>query len=375
MKKILSSTVVSVLISLYLANPSYAADSIVKPSFSAEKNFMVGTNVTIIAAQQNSATLTNFKAVVERRIYTWLSKQATCASDDSNRVGAFVVNDITSKALSSTSIAYAIPNNDIAGFYLCTYERLTYSRIGGSINYLLYSERTGALINPYQIDWAALTPKIIIIPPIASATESPAPTESATPTPSTSEVPSPAGYKATFVSEPSIDEPIQTQVKAWNLKGNEFKTRTVKLRLCSDDKCKTVLSTVDVVASATLNDTTAKTFTMSKKLGAVENYVQVVDALTYRNATLAEDKTVRTYSEVKKLITTSVLPSQSPSASAVAKVSATPEVTSEPTSSGSNTTGIAIGVLSTLLVVALVAIFLILRKRKSSDEPESETQF
>ena len=336
---------------------------------------MVGTNVTIIAAQQNSATLTNFKAVVERRIYTWLSRQATCASDDSNRVGAFVVNDITNKALASTSVAYAIPNNDIAGFYLCTYERLTYSRIGGSINYLLYSERTGALINPYQIDWAALTPKIVIIPPIASATESPAPTESATPTPSTSEFPSPAGYKATFVSEPSIDEPIQTQVKAWNLKGNEFKTRTVKLRLCSDDKCKTVLSTVDVVASATLNDTTAKTFTMSKKLGAVENYVQVVDALTYRNATLAEDKTVRTYSEVKKLITTLVLPSQSPSASAVAKVSATPEVTSEPTSSGSNTTGIAIGVLSTLLVVALVAIFLILRKRKSSDEPESETQF
>lgn len=375
MKKILSSTAVSVLISLFLASPSYAADSIVKPSFSAEKNFMVGTNVTIIAAQQNSATLTNFKAVVERRIYTWLSRQATCASDDANRVGAYVVNDITSKGLSSTLIAYAIPNNDIAGFYLCTYERLTYSRVGGTINYLVYSERTGALINPFQVDWAALTPKIVIIPPIASASESPAPTESATPTPSPSELPSPTGFKATFVSEPSIDDPIQTLVKAWDLKGNEFKARTVKIRLCSDDKCKTVLSTVDVVASSTLNEKTAKTFTMSEKLGTVENYVQVVDALTYRNATLTEDKTVRTYSEVKKLITTTVFPSKSPSASAVAVTeSPTPEVTSEPTSSNSSITGIVIGVLAILLVVALVAIFLILRKKKSSDKPEGEVQ-
>ena len=113
---------------------------------------------------------------------------------------------------------------------------------------------------------------------------------------------------------------------------------------------------------------------MSKKLGTIENYVQVVDALTYRNVTLAEDKTVRTYSEVKKLITTSVLPSQSPSDGAAANVTATPEVTSKPASSSANITGIAIGVLSTLLVVALVAIFLILRKRKSSDEPDNQTQ-
>lgn len=363
---------------LFLASPSYAADSIVKPTLSAEKNFMVGSNVTIIAAQQNSATLTNYKSVIERKIYTYLSRQATCASDVNNRVGAIGANDITAKGLSSTSLTYAIPNNDIAGFYFCTYERLTYSRIGGTIAYIVYSERTGALINPFQVDWSALTPKIVIIPPITVASESPAPTESATPTPSPtpSELPSPTGFKATFVSEPSIDDPIQTLVKAWDLKGNEFKARTVKLRLCSDDKCKTVLSTVDVVASNTLNEKTAKTFTMSEKLGTVENYVQVVDALTYRNASLTEDKTVRTYSEVKKLITTTVFPSQSPSATAsvAATESATPEVSAEPTSSSASITGIAIGVLSTLLVVALVAIFLIMRNRKNSDEPKADLQ-
>ena len=109
---------------------------------------------------------------------------------------------------------------------------------------------------------------------------------------------------------------------------------------------------------------------MSEKLGTVENYVQVIDALTYRNATLTEDKTVRTYSEVKKLISTTVFPSQSPVASASASVteSAVPDVSAQATSSSASITGIAIGVLSTLLVVALVAIFFILRKKKSSEE-------
>jgi hypothetical protein len=356
---------------LIFASPSYAADSIVKPSLSAEKNFMVGTNATITAAQQNPATLTSYKNLVERKIYTYLSRQATCSSDANNLVGAINATNITAKGLASTSINYAIPNNDIAGFYLCTYERLTYTRIGVLISYIVYSDRTGALISPFQVDWGAIAPKIVIIPPIAPASESPAPTESATPTPSPSELPSPTGFKATFVSEPSIDDPIQTLVKAWDLKGNEFKARTVKLRLCSDDKCQSVLSTLDVVASSSLNEKTAKTFTMSEKLGTVENYVQVVDALTYRNANLAEDKTVRTYSEVKKLITTKVFPSQSPTASAAPTTeSAAPEVTAE-ASSSSSITGIAIGVLSTLLIVALVAIFLILRKKKGSEETKS----
>lgn len=372
MKKIFSSTAVLVLIGLFLASPSYAADSITAPSFSPEKNYMVGTNVTINAAQQNAANLSNFKAVEIRKLVYFYSKAATCSSNPGYIVGGFTEFDIKASGLNATSKTITIPNNDIAGFYLCSYEMLSFSKTTTNTWTLLYSQRTGALINAFQVDWAAIAPKIIILPPLASASESPAPTESATP--STSEVPSPTGFKATFVSEPSIDEPIQTQVKAWDLKGNEFKSRTVKLRLCSDDKCKTVLSTVDVVASATLNETTAKTFTMSKKLGEIENYVQVIDALTYRNATLAEDKTVRTYSEVKKLITTLASPSQSPSDSAATNVSATPEVSSEPASSSSNITGIAIGVLSTLLVVALIAIFLILRKRKSSDEPKVEEQ-
>lgn len=374
MKKILSSTAVSVLISLFLASPSYAADSITAPSFSPEKNYMVGTNVTIIAAQQNPANLSNFKAVEIRKLVYFYSKVATCSSNPGYIVGNFTEIDIKASGLNTISKTITIPNNDIAGYYLCTYEMLSFSKTTTATWTLLYSQRTGALINAFQVDWSAIAPKIVIIPPIASASESPAPTESATPT--ASELPSPTGFKATFVSEPSIDDPIQTLVKAWDLKGNEFKARTVKLRLCSDDKCKTVLSTVDVVASNTLNEKTAKTFTMSEKLGAIENYVQVVDALTYRNALLTEDKTVRTYSEVKKLITTTVFPSQSPSATAsvAATESATPEFSAEPTSSSASITGIAIGVLSTLLVVALVAIFLIMRNRKNSDEPKADLQ-
>ena len=359
---------------MFFASPSYAADSITAPSFSPAKNFMVGTNVTIVAAQQNSANLSNFKAVEIRKLVYFYSKVSTCSSNPGSIVGGFTEFDIKSSGLNSTSKTITIPNNDIAGYYLCSYEMLSFSKTTTNTWTLLYSERVGAQISAFQIDWAAITPNLVFIPPLADATQTPAPTESATPT--ASELPSPTGFKATFVSDPSIDEPIQTLVKAWDLKGNEFKARTVKLRLCSDDKCKTVLSTVDVVASSTLTEKTAKTFTMSEKLGTIENYVQVVDALTYRNASLTEDKTVRTYSEVKKLITTTVFPSQSPSAtvSAEATESATPEVTAEPASSSASITGIAIGVLSTLLVVALVAIFLILRNRKNSDETKAEIQ-
>ena len=368
MKKILSSLTVSVLISLFLASPSYGADSITAPSFSPEKNFMVGSNVTIVAAQQNPANLSNFKAVEIRKLVYFYSRVATCSSNPGSIVGGFTEFDIKASGLNSTSKSITIPNNDIAGFYLCTFEMLSFSKTTTATWTLLYSQRTGALISAFQVDWSAIAPKIVIIPPIASSSESPAPTASATPT--ASELPSPTGFKATFVKEPSVDEPIQTLVKTWDLKGNEFKARTIKLRLCSDDKCNKVLSTVDVVASNTLNDKTAKTFTMSEKLGTVENYVQVIDALTYRNATLTEDKTVRTYSEVKKLISTTVFPSQSPVASASASVteSAVPDVSAQATSSSASITGIAIGVLSTLLVVALVAIFFILRKKKSSEE-------
>jgi len=368
-KKILASTTVSVLLSLFLSSPSYAADSIAAPSFSPEKNYMVGTNVTIITAQQNPATLSNFKAVEIRKLVYFYSKVATCSSNPGYLVGEFTEIDIKASGLNSTSRTITIPNNDIAGFYLCTYELLSFSKTTTATWTLLYSQRTGALINAFQIDWSAIAPKIIILPPLNVA--SPTPTETASATPS--EVPSPTGFKATYVKEPNIDEPIQTLVKAWDLKGNEFKSRTVKLRLCSDDKCATVLSTVDVVASSSLTEKTAKTFTMNQKLGTVENYVQVVDALTYRNATLSEDKTVRTYSEVKKLITTTVFPSQSPTAVAVTE-SAVPEISSEATSSNASLTGIAIGVLSTLLLVAIVAIFLILRKKRDSAEPKSEVQ-
>lgn len=369
MKKILSSLTVSILISMFFASPSYAADSITAPSFSPEKNFMVGTNVTIVAAQQNPANLSNFKAVEIRKLVYFYSKVATCSSNPGYIVGGFTEFDIKASGLNSASKTITIPNNDIAGFYLCTYEMLSFSKTTTATWTLLYSQRTGALINAFQVDWSAIAPKIVIIPPIASSSESPAPTASATPT--ASELPSPTGFKATFVKEPSVDEPIQTLVKTWDLKGNEFKARTVKLRLCSDDKCQTVLSTVDVAASNTLNEKTAKAFTMSEKLGTVENYVQVVDALTYRNATLNEDKTVRTYSEVKKLITTNVFASQSPSpaASSPAAPTPTPEVTTEVNSSNASITGIAIGVLATLLVGAIVAIFLILRKKKMPQEP------
>jgi len=366
MKKILSSAAVSVLLGLFLASPSYAADSIAAPSFSPEKNYMVGTNVTIVTAQQNPATLSNFKAVEIRKLVYFYSKVATCSSNPGYLVGQFTEIDIKASGLNSTSRTITIPNNDIAGFYLCTYELLSFSKTTTATWTLLYSQRTGALINAFQIDWSAIAPKIIILPPLTVASSTPTPTETASATPS--EFPSPTGFKATFVQEPNIDEPIQTLVKAWDLKGSEFKGRTVKLRLCSDDKCANVLSTVDVVASSSLNEKTAKTFTMSQKLGTVENYVQVVDALTYTNATLTENKTVRTYSEVKKLITTTVFPSQSPSATAsvAATESAMPVETTETTSSNVSLIGIAIGVLSTLLVVALVAIFLILRKKKDS---------
>ena len=368
MKKFFSSAAVSLLMSLFIINPSYAADSILSPTFTPAKNYMVGTNVDVVAAAQNPASLTNFESVKIRKLNIFYSKKSTCSSQPGDMVGGFTVLDILNSGMSATTRTVTIPEAN-AGLYFCAYENLSYKQLNNAAWVAVYSPRVSALVSAFVLDWGSIIPKIVVLPALTpSAT--PTPTETASATPSASDLPSPTGYKGVFAADPTIESPIKATIKAWNLKGNTFKSRTLQVRLCSDELCKKVVTAFDVVKSSELDASTANTFTMSAPIGPVDNFVQIVDALVYTNATLGTDKTTRTYSVIMKLISAS--PSASPSESMTQESqSATPVTTptgDDSANQSSNALWLIMGILGTLLVVALVFIVVILRKKKA-DQP------
>lgn len=341
------------------------ASILVSPTMTPEKNYMVGSNVTFTASAQNAANIPDFKAVQRRLLYYFYSTKSTCSSDPGFLVGNLANYDITASGLNATSKTFTISNDNV-GYYICIMDVLTVSKTTTNVWSVLYSDRVGAQVNAAVANWSGLIPKIVIIPPLV-AVQSSTPTPSPSASASAAEIPAPTGYKATFVEEPTVESKIQATVKAWDLKGNTFKSRSLKVRLCTDDKCEKVVTTFDVVESAALEATTSKTFTMAAPIGPVDNYVQIIDALTYTNANLGADKTTRTYSLIKKL--TSSTPSASPSESiAQATESATPVAEPENTASTNNLSGIVIGVLGTLLVLALVAIVFILKRKKQDSQ-------
>ena len=285
-------------------------------------------------------------------------------------VGGFTVLDILNSGMSSATRTVTIPDAN-AGYYLCAYENLSYKQINNATWVAVNSPRVGALVNAFVLDWGAIIPKIVVLPALTpSAT--PTPTDTASAAPSASDLPKPTGYKGVFAVEPTVESPIQATIKGWDLKGNVFKSRSLQVRLCSDELCKKVVTTFDVVKSSELNATTAKTFTMTAPIGPVDSYVQIIDALVYTNASLGTDKTTRTYSLIKKL--TSVVPSASPSETASVAVetqsnspSAVP-VTETTSSNSSSVMWLVVGILGTLLLVAIVVIVLVLKRKTQNDQ-------
>ena len=109
------------------ASAAFAADSITSPSYTPAKNYMVGTNVDVVAANQNPGTLTNFESVKIRKLNIFYSKKSTCSSLPGDMVGGFTVLDILNSGMSSATRTVTIPDAN-AGYYLCAYENLSYKQ-------------------------------------------------------------------------------------------------------------------------------------------------------------------------------------------------------------------------------------------------------
>ena len=241
---------------------------------------------------------------------------------------------------------------------VCAYSTYTIKNAAGVFSYL-----------KSPISYATILPS-------PSTSASPSPSISASPSPSVvSEVVAPSGSKPSVSGTPVEGNKFKVSIKAWNMNGNEFLGRQIRMKLCGDSKCNNVINSWSVVDTGTINFDETKTLTMSKVVGKAGQFVQFSDTMMWPyqgspDADLKEDSLVELFSSIKKIESESVTSNSSSSTETATEESVQLESDTNATQvaqdSKSSSQNMIILIFGITIAIILITLITILSKRRNS---------